>query len=84
MGDVIETLMRACGVLGIAPDKPFGSVQDFAAHVVQAYPALSGEIEKRELLGLIVQAVRQAERHQVGGVVECLKRIKAPSQGSSI
>jgi len=78
MDDVIETLMKACGALGIAPPKPFRDVHDFEAQVLQTWPA-AGEPQKMAQLRYILQAVREAEAHRVAGVAACLRHVKTLS-----
>ena len=78
MDDVIETLMEACGALGVAPQKPFPTVQDFQAHILQHYPA-AGDAEKGKQLEWVLQAVRAAEEHKLAAVVQCIKNVAALS-----
>jgi len=83
--DVIETLMKACGALGIAPPRPFSTVQDFQAWILEQYASFHAaqQPQQREW---ILKAVVEAEAHRVGGVVECIKRVRmldeSPSGGS--
>jgi hypothetical protein len=75
MDDVIETLWNACGKLAFAPMRPFPTVFDFEAYVLQRFPARSEE-EKKQQLAFVLKAVRAAEAHREAEVVECLKRVR--------
>lgn len=74
MDDVIETLMSACGTVGIRPRQVFHDVHEFKAHVLQTFP-LFDETDKDRALDLLSQSVREAEARRVVGVVVCVKRI---------
>jgi hypothetical protein len=78
MDNVIETLMVGCGALSVAPQKPFPTVQDFQAHILQRYGA-AGEAEKGKQLEWVLQAVRAAEEGKVAAVVQCIKNVAALS-----
>jgi hypothetical protein len=75
MDDVVETLMEACGKLGVRPSTPFGTVFDFQAHVLEVFHPTREE-DKEHALQLILHAVRQAEGRKRAGAVEYLKQLR--------
>jgi len=70
----IETLMDACGRLGIRPTKAFASVQDFEAYVLGLYRTEGIALERQ--LSWALQAVQAAQERKVPAAVQCIKNVK--------
>jgi hypothetical protein len=74
----IEVLTKACALQGIVPPQPLQGVHDFKACVLQQFWH-PGEPQKEQQLGWLGEAVRQAKKGSVPGVVECIKQVRALS-----
>ena len=75
MDEVIETLMEACGALGIRPGAPFLTVHEFEAHVLRTFPAVSAEAKSKQGEWAL-QAVRAAQERKTSAVVQCIENIR--------
>lgn len=75
MDEVIETLMEACGALGIRPAAPFSTVHDFESHLLRIFPGVSVEAKSKQL-NWALQAIRAAEERKTSAVVQCIENIR--------
>jgi hypothetical protein len=73
---VTKVLTDACTYHGIRPARPFESVSDFAAYVMDVYPVF-GNAQRTEQLRLLGEAVGEARLGRTGRVVDRLTAIKA-------
>jgi hypothetical protein len=74
----LQTLFRACGILGVAPKQVFPSIGDFKVYILERWPAKL-ENSKIQQLNLLGEAVRHARRQRVPTVTEILKQARSLS-----